>query len=298
MGASTCLASTMSFLRIALFSILAVPALSSINPILRAIDSNNKDGPHFRSFLFPNSYRAVNARLATPSLPSFVSLNAVATSGIQNLPVISKIQNIARPAQSPLTNFNSAATRGIKNVPTLTKALTEASLAGLNAATTGGIQNGPVLTGVISNRQNIPRPAKIPFTSFNSAATFGMKKVPALTGSLTETSFRSLNTVATGGNKKVPLELDDEVSSNVQIPTVKSFTSLNEPHQLVASAHIEETPLLSEIMSTRTSVQRPSTPLTGNNQKNEYLENLQLNGNSLEDFKVELHPEEELVRSG
>merc|ERR1712106_136364 len=295
MGAmgSTCLASTMSFLRIALFSILAVPALSSINPILRAIDSNNKDGPHFRSFLFPNSHRAVNARLATPS---FVSLNAV--GGIQNLPVISKIQNIARPAQIPFTNFNSAATRGIKKVPTLTKALTEASLAVLNAATTGGIQNAPVLTGVISNRKNIPRPAQIPFTSFNSAATFEIKKVPALTGSLTESSFKSLNTVATGGNKKVPLVLDDEVSSNVQIPSVKYFTSLNEPHQLVASAHIKETPLLSETMSTRTSVQRPSTPLTGNTQKLEYLENLQLNGNSLEDFKVELHPEEELVRSG
>merc|ERR1712128_106721 len=291
----TCLASTMSFLRIALFSILAVPALSSINPILRAIDSNNKDGPHFRSFLFPNSHRAVNAQLATPS---FVSLNAVDIGGIQNLPVISKIQNIARPAQIPFTNFNSAANRGIKNVATLTKALTEASLAVLNAATTGGIQNAPVLTGVISNRQNIPRPAQIPFTSFNSAATFEMKKVPALTGSLTETSFKGLNTVATGGNKKVPLVLDYEVSSNVQIPSVKYFASLNEPHQLVASAHIEETPLLSEIMSTRTSVQRPSTPLTGNNQKNEYLENLQLNGNSLEDFKVELHPEEELVRSG
>merc|ERR1711892_1115960 len=287
---STCLASTMSFLRIALFSILAVPALSSINPILRAIDSNNKDGPHFRSFLFPNSHRAVNARLATPSLPSFVSLNAVDIGGIQNLPVISKIQNIPRPA--PFTNFNSAATRGIKNVPTLRKALTEASLSGLNAATTGGIQNAPVLTGVISSRQNIPRPAKIPFTSFNSAATVEIKKVPALTGSLTETSFKSLNTVATGGNKNY------EVSSNVQIPSVKSFTSLNEPHQLVASAHIKETPLLSETMSTRTSVQRPSTPLTGNNQKIEYLENLQLNGNSLEDFKVELHPEEELVRSG
>jgi len=292
---STCLASTMSFLRIALFSILAVPALSSINPILRAIDSNNKDGPHFRSFLFPNSHRAVNARLATPS---FVSLNAVDIGGIQNLPVISKIQNIPRPAQTPFTNFNSAAIRGIKNVPTLTKALTEASLAGLNAATTGGIQNAPVLTGVISNRQSIPRTAKIPFTSFNSAATVGIKKVPALTGSLTETSFKSLNTIATSGNKNVPLVLDDEVSSNVQIPSVKSFTSLNEPHQLVASAHIKETPLLSETMSTRTSVQRPPTPLTGNNQKLEYLENLQLNGNSLEDFKVELHPEEELVRSG
>jgi len=291
---STCLASTMSFLRIALFSILAVPALSSINPILRAIDSNNKDGPHFRSFLFPNSHRAVNARLATPS---FVSLNAVDIGGIQNLPVISKIQNIPRPAQTPFTNFNSAAIRGIKNVPTLTKALTEASLAGLNAATTGGIQNAPVLTGVISNRQNIPRPAKIPFTSFNSAATVEIKKFPALTGSLTETSFKSLNTVASV-NKNVPLVLDDKVSSNVQIPSVKSFTSLNEPHQLVASAHIKETPLLSETMSTRTSVQRPPTPLTGNNQKLEYLENLQLNGNSLEDFKVELHPEEELVRSG
>merc|ERR1711892_1532263 len=235
MGASTCLASTMSFLRIALFSILAVPALSSINPILRAIDSNNKDGPHFRSFLFPNSHRAVNARLATPSLPSFVSLNAVATSGIQNLPVISKIQNIARPAQSP-------------------------------------------------------------FTSFNSAATVGIKKVPAFTGS--STSFKSLKAVATGGKKYVTLVLDDEVSSNVQIPSVKSFTRLNEPQQLVASAQIKETPLLSETITTKTSVQRPPTPLTGNNQKLEYLENFQLNGNSLEDFKVELHPEEELVRSG
>jgi len=290
---STCLASTMSFLRIALFSILAVPALSSINPILRAIDSNNKDGPHFRSFLFPNSHRAVNARLATPS---FVSLNAVDIGGIQNLPVISKIQNIPRPAQTPFTNFNSAAIRGIKNVPTLTKALTEASLAGLNAATTGGIQNAPVLTGVISNRQSIPRTAKIPFTSFNSAATVGIKKVPALTGS--STSFKSLKAVATGGKKYVTLVLDDEVSSNVQIPSVKSFTRLNEPQQLVASAQIKETPLLSETITTRTSVQRPPTPLTGNNQKLEYLENLQLNGNSLEDFKVELHPEEELVRSG
>merc|ERR1711892_1483964 len=196
---STCLASTMSFLRIALFSILAVPALSSINPILRAIDSNNKDGPHFRSFLFPNSHRAVNARLATPSLPSFVSLNAVASSGIQNLPVISKIQNIPRPAQTLFTNFNSAAIHGIKNVPTLTKALTEASLAGLNA-------------------------------------------------------------VATGGKKYVTLVLDDEVSSNVQIPSVKSFTRLNEPQQLVASAQIKETPLLSETITTRTSVQRPPTP--------------------------------------
>merc|ERR1711892_1278703 len=232
---STCLASTMSFLRIALFSILAVPALSSINPILRAIDSNNKDSPHFRSFLFPNSHRAVNARLATPSLPSFVSLNAVATSGIQNLPVISKIQNIARPAKSP-------------------------------------------------------------FTSFNSAATVGIKKVPAFTGS--STSFKSLKAVATGGKKYVTLVLDDEVSSNVQIPSVKSFTRLNEPQQLVASAQIKETPLLSETITTRTSVQRPPTPLTGNNQKLEYLENFQLNGNSLEDFKVELHPEEELVRSG
>merc|ERR1712128_89793 len=289
----TCLASTMSFLRIALFSILAVPALSSINPILRAIDSNNKDGPHFRSFLFPNSHRAVNAQLATPS---FVSLNAVDIGGIQNLPVMSKIQNIARPDQIPFTNFNSAANRGIKNVPTLTKALTEASLAGLNAATTGGIQNAPVLTGVISNRQNIPRQAKIPFTSFNSAATFEIKKVPALTGSLT--SFKSLKAVATGGKKYVTLELDDEVSSNVQIPSVKSFTRLNEPQQLVASAQIKKNPLLSETITTRTSVQRPPTPLTGNNQKLEYLENFQLNGNSLEDFKVELHPEEELVRSG
>jgi len=295
---STCLASTMSFLRIALFSILAVPALSSINPILRAIDSNNKDGPHFRSFLFPTSPRAVNAQLATPSLPSFANLNAVAIGGIQNLPVISKIQNIPRPAQIPFTNFNSAATHGINNVPTLTKALTEASLLGLNAASTGGIQNVPVLTGVISNRQNIQRPEKIPFTRFNSAPTNGIKNIPALTGSLTETSFKSLNTGITGGIQDVPL-IDNVVSSRQNIETsVKSFTSLNDPQQFVASAHIKETPLSSEVISTRTSVPRPSTPLIGNNNKLEYLENLQLNGNSLEDFKVELHPEEELVRSG
>jgi len=271
-----------------LFSILAVPALSSINPILRAIDSNNKDGPHFRSFLFPSSHRAVDARLATPSLPSFASLNAAATGGIQNVPVISNIQNLPRPAQTPFTNFNSAATRGIKNVPSLTKALTEASLAGLNAVAT-------VQTDVISNRQNIPRSARIPFTRFNSAATGGIDNVPALT----EASFTSLNAVATGRIQNVPL-VEDVVPSrqNVQIPGVKSFTSLNEPQQVVASAQNKKAPLLSEVISTKTIVPRPSTPLTGNIHKLEELENLQLSGNSIEAFRFALHPEEELVRSG
>merc|ERR1712106_1312254 len=120
------------------------------------------------------------------------------------------------------------------------------SFANLNAVAIGGIQNLPV----ISNRQNIPRPAKIPFTRFNSAATNGIKNIPALSGSLTETSFNSLN----------------------------------DPQQLVASAQIKETPLLSEVISTRTSVPRPSTPLIRINNKLEYLENLQLNGNSLLDF--------------
>merc|ERR1711970_776569 len=52
----------MSFLWIALSlsSLLPTPSLSSISPILRHIDNNNQDGPHFRSFLFPSSLRHVN----------------------------------------------------------------------------------------------------------------------------------------------------------------------------------------------------------------------------------------------
>merc|ERR1711970_1528699 len=52
----------MSFLWIALSlsSLLPTPSLSSISPLLRHIDNNNQDGPHFRSFLFPSSLRHVN----------------------------------------------------------------------------------------------------------------------------------------------------------------------------------------------------------------------------------------------
>merc|ERR1711970_431756 len=52
----------MSFLWIALSlsSLLPTPSLSSISPLLRHIDNNNQDGPHFRSFLFPSSPRHVN----------------------------------------------------------------------------------------------------------------------------------------------------------------------------------------------------------------------------------------------
>merc|ERR1711970_152271 len=52
----------MSFLWIALSlsSLLPTPSLSSISPLLRHIDNNNQDGPHFRSFLFPSSLRSVN----------------------------------------------------------------------------------------------------------------------------------------------------------------------------------------------------------------------------------------------
>merc|ERR1719228_2137441 len=52
----------MSFLWIALSlsSLLPTPSLSSISPILRHIDNNNQEGPHFRSFLFPSSLRHVN----------------------------------------------------------------------------------------------------------------------------------------------------------------------------------------------------------------------------------------------
>merc|ERR1719369_1258741 len=60
----------MSFLWIALSlslslsSLLPTPSLSSISPILRHIDNNNPDGPHFRSFLFPRSLRHVNTHKA------------------------------------------------------------------------------------------------------------------------------------------------------------------------------------------------------------------------------------------
>merc|ERR1712013_136924 len=51
----------MSFLWIALSlsSLLLTPSLSSISPILRHIDNNNQEGPHFRSFLVPSSLRSV-----------------------------------------------------------------------------------------------------------------------------------------------------------------------------------------------------------------------------------------------
>merc|ERR1719317_1557203 len=51
----------MSFLWIALSlsSLLLTPCLSSISPILRHIDNNNQEGPHFRSFLVPSSLRSL-----------------------------------------------------------------------------------------------------------------------------------------------------------------------------------------------------------------------------------------------
>merc|ERR1712013_161847 len=51
----------MSFLWISLSlsSLLLTPSLSSISPILRHIDNNNQEGPHFRSFLVPSSLRSV-----------------------------------------------------------------------------------------------------------------------------------------------------------------------------------------------------------------------------------------------
>merc|ERR1719244_936000 len=52
-------------LSLSLSSLLPTPSLSSISPILRHIDNNNPDGPHFRSFLFPSSLRHVNTHKVT-----------------------------------------------------------------------------------------------------------------------------------------------------------------------------------------------------------------------------------------
>merc|ERR1712013_22673 len=61
----------MSFLWIALSlsSLLLTPSLSSISPILRHIDNNNQEGPHFRSFLVPSSLRSVTTHLVQ-TIPS------------------------------------------------------------------------------------------------------------------------------------------------------------------------------------------------------------------------------------
>merc|ERR1712013_605493 len=61
----------MSFLWISLSlsSLLLTPSLSSISPILRHIDNNNQEGPHFRSFLVPSSLRSVTTHLVQ-TIPS------------------------------------------------------------------------------------------------------------------------------------------------------------------------------------------------------------------------------------
>merc|ERR1711874_202299 len=91
---STYWTSTMSFPWIALFSVLCVPTLSSVSPILRHIDATNPSGPHFRSFLFPSSLRTPDTASSTHPLPSFNKLEEFR----QALPKL-EIQNAAVPPE-------------------------------------------------------------------------------------------------------------------------------------------------------------------------------------------------------
>merc|ERR1712173_451856 len=85
----------MSFLWIALSLSLTGPVLSSINPILRHIDNNNPDGPHFRSFLFPNSRALATPHLAavptieTQKSPEVVSSRKINLQVFPSLSVVS-----------------------------------------------------------------------------------------------------------------------------------------------------------------------------------------------------------------
>merc|ERR1719209_246337 len=71
----------MSFLWIALCASLVVSSLSSITPILTNIDANNQEGPHFRSFLFPNILISSNPTLprSSASIKQFPEAHAVPT---------------------------------------------------------------------------------------------------------------------------------------------------------------------------------------------------------------------------
>eukprot|EP00091_Calanus_sinicus_P018863 TRINITY_DN4463_c0_g1_i1.p1 TRINITY_DN4463_c0_g1~~TRINITY_DN4463_c0_g1_i1.p1 ORF type:complete len:157 (-),score=13.93 TRINITY_DN4463_c0_g1_i1:36-482(-) len=120
---STCKTATMSFPRIALFSLLVVPALASIVPILRNIDANNPSGPHFRSFLIPSSLRTLDSSFAIPTQGSFTSFKGhqriAPAVAVQEAPLINGVvsdtkfpsslrtldSSLASPAQASLTSL-------------------------------------------------------------------------------------------------------------------------------------------------------------------------------------------------
>merc|ERR1712013_841135 len=92
----------MSFLWIALSlsSLLLTPSLSSISPILRHIDNNNQEGPHFRSFLVPSSLRSVT------------------THQVQTIPT-SELQKTSLSPKNVLTSYPSLSVPGLSHTHSL-----------------------------------------------------------------------------------------------------------------------------------------------------------------------------------
>eukprot|EP00091_Calanus_sinicus_P004573 TRINITY_DN14904_c0_g1_i5.p1 TRINITY_DN14904_c0_g1~~TRINITY_DN14904_c0_g1_i5.p1 ORF type:complete len:183 (-),score=22.68 TRINITY_DN14904_c0_g1_i5:60-608(-) len=102
----------MSFPRIALFSLLVVPSLASIVPILSNIDANNPSGPHFRSFLSPGSLDSSLAISTRRSFSSFQGHQQIAPAvAAQEVPLVngvvsdtkftSSLRTLGSPKASP-----------------------------------------------------------------------------------------------------------------------------------------------------------------------------------------------------
>ena len=101
------------------------------------------------------------------------------------------------------------------------------------------------------------------------------------------------------------------LDSTLALPARASFTSLKGRHQIAPAVAVQEDSLFKGAVSDTTFFKHqvpvkhlttrlsPSLPQNAQEDvKFNVFENLQLSRNSLETFKVELHPEEELVRSG